>query len=439
MKLLGPAIRPLAAALALTLALGCAPAANQSPALAPTVRAAIAETCTLCGAVDDARRLDLRAPLARDLDGHEILHDRGAKSASDAIVTKADRGAATTPSDAPSPTSGAACASPDVRASASGLYASDPARAGEIVLTFDDGPHPTGTPRVLDQLGKRGMKATFFVVGRAIDRATYPIVQRIVREGHTLGSHTFSHDVRMTKTSTPERTIEDIVGQHEVTAVLIDLALLATSGDDFDAMWREVFASKPGVWLTSGTIRRDRARILERHRGMLVTRGYAGGARPYAVLYSRPPGGGPYVERDGAAGMALYDEAMRQLGMVNVLWHDASGDTVPVRRSELGFLTANLARAAKQGGVVLVHDYIRGDALDHALDAIAHDPAQRVVSIQSAITAKYGCESVALAETRALAAAPSPLGRGVVPLEGSPSTTAAVAAASTSRRDTRVE
>jgi hypothetical protein len=110
-----------------------------------------------------------------------------------------------------------------------------------------------------------------------------------------------------------------------------------------------------------------------------------------------------------------------------------------VRRSELGFLTANLARAAKKGGVVLVHDYIRGDALDHALDAIAHDPAQRVVSIQSAITAKYGCDSAALAESRALAAAPAPLGRGFIPVRGERALAPALAAASSSRPDTRVE
>jgi peptidoglycan/xylan/chitin deacetylase (PgdA/CDA1 family) len=438
MKHLGLAPRLLAAALATAFAFGCAPSTTPRATLAPNVHTAIAETCTLCRAVDDPRGIDLESPRAPAHDDDGSTRERGAKSASDALASKRPPTPAATPSDelaAP----GAACAAPDARASASGLYASDPARPGEIVLTFDDGPHPTGTPRVLDQLGKRGMKATFFVVGRAIDRTTYPIVQRIVREGHTLGSHTFSHDVRMTKTSTPERTIEDIVGQHEVTAVLIDLALLATSGDDFDTMWREVFASKAGVWLKSSVIREDRARILARHRGLLEARGYTDGARPYAVLYARPPGGGPYVEHDGAAGMALYDEAMRQLGMVNVMWHDASGDTVPVRRSELGFLTANLARAAKKGGVVLVHDYIRGDALDLALDAIARDPAQRVVPMQSAIAAKYGCESAALAESRALAAAPAPLGRGFVPLRGERALAPALAAASSSRPDARVE
>jgi peptidoglycan/xylan/chitin deacetylase (PgdA/CDA1 family) len=63
---------------------------------------------------------------------------------------------------------------------------------GEIALTFDDGPHPTRTPRVLQILADAGVKATFFEIGR--NAAAYPDVARRVRAaGHTVGSHTFSH------------------------------------------------------------------------------------------------------------------------------------------------------------------------------------------------------------------------------------------------------
>ena len=61
-----------------------------------------------------------------------------------------------------------------------------------IVLTFDDGPHPTNTPRLLDLLKKYQVKATFFVVTDRVKK--YPkIAKRIVSEGHTLASHSKSH------------------------------------------------------------------------------------------------------------------------------------------------------------------------------------------------------------------------------------------------------
>lgn len=61
-----------------------------------------------------------------------------------------------------------------------------------VALTFDDGPDETMTPRVLDILGRHGIKATFFVVGEKVRR--YPdLVRRMVDEGHTVGNHTLSH------------------------------------------------------------------------------------------------------------------------------------------------------------------------------------------------------------------------------------------------------
>jgi peptidoglycan/xylan/chitin deacetylase (PgdA/CDA1 family) len=61
-----------------------------------------------------------------------------------------------------------------------------------IAMTFDDGPHATNTPRLLDMLKQRGIKATFFVVGQCA--AEYPdIMKRIVAEGHEIASHSWSH------------------------------------------------------------------------------------------------------------------------------------------------------------------------------------------------------------------------------------------------------
>lgn len=61
-----------------------------------------------------------------------------------------------------------------------------------LYLTFDDGPHPTATPQVLEVLKRYGAKATFFVVGKQVRR--WPDALRAtVAEGHTIANHTWSH------------------------------------------------------------------------------------------------------------------------------------------------------------------------------------------------------------------------------------------------------
>ena len=61
-----------------------------------------------------------------------------------------------------------------------------------IAITFDDGPHPQNTPRLLDMLKERGIKATFFLIGKSA--ATWPdVVKRIIAEGHEVANHTWTH------------------------------------------------------------------------------------------------------------------------------------------------------------------------------------------------------------------------------------------------------
>ncbi|MBC8125928.1 MAG: polysaccharide deacetylase family protein, partial [Gloeobacteraceae cyanobacterium ES-bin-144] len=61
-----------------------------------------------------------------------------------------------------------------------------------IAMTFDDGPHPQNTPRLLDILRARNIKATFYVIGQSVN--LYPqIVRRTVAEGHEMGNHTQTH------------------------------------------------------------------------------------------------------------------------------------------------------------------------------------------------------------------------------------------------------
>ncbi len=66
------------------------------------------------------------------------------------------------------------------------------ARDKQIAITFDDGPDPTWTPRILDVLKKENVKAAFFIVGAEAEK--FPsLVQRVYREGHELGNHTWTH------------------------------------------------------------------------------------------------------------------------------------------------------------------------------------------------------------------------------------------------------
>jgi peptidoglycan-N-acetylglucosamine deacetylase len=67
-----------------------------------------------------------------------------------------------------------------------------PASSQALCLTFDDGPHPEYTPRLLRLLSELGVPATFFLVGQEAER--FPaIVRQIVEEGHVVGNHTFEH------------------------------------------------------------------------------------------------------------------------------------------------------------------------------------------------------------------------------------------------------
>ncbi|HWB07555.1 MAG TPA: polysaccharide deacetylase family protein [Verrucomicrobiales bacterium] len=71
-------------------------------------------------------------------------------------------------------------------------YRSLPVQGPFIAMTFDDGPAAQNTPRLLDMLTARGIKATFFTVGQNAQR--YPqIIRRIVADGHELANHTWTH------------------------------------------------------------------------------------------------------------------------------------------------------------------------------------------------------------------------------------------------------
>ena len=67
-----------------------------------------------------------------------------------------------------------------------------PRRPGELALTFDDGPNPACTPRLLDTLASHKVHATFFLVGRYAEAEPH-LVRRIQSAGHLIGNHSWSH------------------------------------------------------------------------------------------------------------------------------------------------------------------------------------------------------------------------------------------------------
>jgi peptidoglycan/xylan/chitin deacetylase (PgdA/CDA1 family) len=82
-----------------------------------------------------------------------------------------------------------------------------------LALTFDDGPNEPWTSRLLDVLGEREVPATFFQVGRCVER--HPeVTRRVLAEGHVLGNHSLSHS--FSRYVSQPRQAEEIAGGAEV-------------------------------------------------------------------------------------------------------------------------------------------------------------------------------------------------------------------------------
>lgn len=81
----------------------------------------------------------------------------------------------------------------DLRQKYPGVFVlNGPSNKRQVALTFDDGPDLEYTPQILDVLKKNNVKATFFLVGKRA-QAHPDVVKRMVREGHEVGNHSFSH------------------------------------------------------------------------------------------------------------------------------------------------------------------------------------------------------------------------------------------------------
>ena len=101
-----------------------------------------------------------------------------------------------------------------VHSSAQGIIYSSNVNAGKrIALSFDDGPHPKLTEKILDILDQYGIKATFFVIG--VNAKNYPdSLREISKRGHEIGNHTYSHNILKSMPADKiEREISDTENQ----------------------------------------------------------------------------------------------------------------------------------------------------------------------------------------------------------------------------------
>ncbi len=119
--------------------------------------------------------------------------------------------------------------------------------APQIALTFDDGPHPEHTPRLLDVLAERQLTATFFVIGELAAR--HPdLVCRIAAEGHELGNHTWSH-------GEPSRTdsrqfLDEVRSTDDLLTALTGTAPLTMRPPKGELTWSKL----SGLWRRSQSV-----------------------------------------------------------------------------------------------------------------------------------------------------------------------------------------
>ncbi|HUQ75714.1 MAG TPA: polysaccharide deacetylase family protein [Burkholderiales bacterium] len=92
----------------------------------------------------------------------------------------------------------------------------------QVTLTFDNGPEPAVTPRVLDILEAAGVKATFFVLGSKLaDNKRRALAKRAHADGHWIGNHTWSHAEPLGRIQDASRAVSEII---ETEALINELA-----------------------------------------------------------------------------------------------------------------------------------------------------------------------------------------------------------------------
>lgn len=88
--------------------------------------------------------------------------------------------------------------------------------APTVYLTFDDGPNPAATPRLLDVLARHEVAATFFVIDRHVTRETAPIIRRAFEDGHAVAIHWHSRELMFRRPAYVASTLQEAAARIEV-------------------------------------------------------------------------------------------------------------------------------------------------------------------------------------------------------------------------------
>ncbi len=182
-----------------------------------------------------------------------------------------------------------------------------------IALTFDDGPDLRTTPRILDSLREHDLRATFFVLGRKVKERP-GLLRRIVKEGHTIGNHTYNH-----------------TDMSDLSQKRMRLELRRTQEAVDDAL------------------------------------GYQ-----YPMVLMRPPYGKPYL--GGSDALPVFRKVVRDQGLFPILWTADPRDYLLVGHPEgvvRGVVRADeTGRKGKRDEVLLLHDTHRqtAEALPQIID-----------------------------------------------------------------------
>lgn len=148
-----------------------------------------------------------------------------------------------------------------------------------VALTFDDGPNPEATPAILDALAARGVKATFFILGRHAER--WPdLVARVARDGHSIGNHGYYH--RKLHFKSPAYVRDDLrLGTERIEAATGRRPALFRAPHGFRSPWVTPIAKSLGqrtVGWSLGVWDSDRPGV------DAIAERTIGGARPGSIL-----------------------------------------------------------------------------------------------------------------------------------------------------------
>ena len=128
------------------------------------------------------------------------------------------------------------------------------ARAGQVVISIDDGPDPEVTPQVLALLDRHGVKASFFLIGTRADQ--HPeLVADIVRRGHSVENHSNSHRLHFSLFGPRRMAAEVASGQDCLTALCGQQPRFFRAPAGLRNPFLEPVLAQHGLWLASWTRR----------------------------------------------------------------------------------------------------------------------------------------------------------------------------------------